>query len=121
MPTEIMLLQDSCKESNMTGWNQDKETLNLVDSVVATIMSRPDLLPDTWYHISLHMDMVVDKIEKEQGGYFKKESLDHEMIKYYRADPDRLKERIEWNKKIQLAHFESIRILQEELERLDAC
>lgn len=118
MPTEIMSLQDRCKENIMTGWNSDQDTLNLVDTVVSAIMSRPDLLPDTWYHISLHMDMVVDKIEKEQGGYFRKESLDHEMVKYYRADPDRLKERIEWNKRIQLAHFESIRILQEELERL---
>lgn len=119
MPIKIMWAWHYIESNRMTGWNSDKETLNLVDNVVSTIMSRPDLLPDSWYHISLHMDMAVDKIEKEQVGYFRKESLDIETIKWYKSDPDRRKERIEWIKRIQLAHFDSIRILQEELDRLE--
>ena len=98
----------------MTGWKSVEETL----PVVSQIMARRDLLADSWYHISLHMDMEVDKVEKENSGYFQKESLDLETIKWYKSDPDRLKERIEWLKKIQLSYFEAIRILSEELDKL---
>lgn len=103
----------------MTGWNSDPDTLNLVDTVVSTIMSRPDLLPDTWYHVELHMGMKIDEIERTTGKFFDQKTLDHEMVEWYKSDPDRLKERIAWIKRIQLAHFESIEILTQELERLE--
>lgn len=100
----------------MTGWRSDPETLEFVDKVEALILSRPDLMPDAWYHISLR----VNEREEDELPSDMSNRYDEECIKWLSSHQDILSKKITHLQNLKRIYLETLPLIDQKLEKLNA-